>query len=130
MKINTPTISHNQNATPTQSPHYQPQQQQHHHHYVVDPMMSRLSVSPTPYNTNNTNNNLRPSTPITDIRKSPTWQLIQEQESAKAYGPVKERVNSPVGATLHVSSIDGHESPAQSSTFKHLMSALVDHPAY
>ncbi|XP_015792647.1 uncharacterized protein LOC107369229 isoform X1 [Tetranychus urticae] len=98
----------------------------HHHH--LDPMVTRLSVSPIP--SVGSGHSLRPSTPITDIRKSPTWQLIQEQESGKTYGPAKERVNSPVGATLHVSSIDGHESPAQSTSFKHLMTALVDHPAY
>ncbi|XP_074601933.1 uncharacterized protein LOC141855709 isoform X2 [Brevipalpus obovatus] len=94
----------------------------------------------------------RSGTPLNNIRESPTWQFIQEQENIKVHAPSKEKIYSP-GTTNHpvhyaghfpaqhqhiqnpelphhrVSTIDGHENTIQSTTFKHLMTSLLDHPS-
>ena len=73
---------------------------------------------------------VRPVTPV-DIRASPTYQLIQEQELMKKSPartmPERERVYSPTDC----SPIDGHPPsfPAQSHTFNTLMTSLLDHPS-
>lgn len=74
----------------------------------------------------------RSGTPLTDIRQSPTWQFIHEQELAK---PIvhnqNERTNSSPEGYLptHPSTVDGHEHTIQSQTFRNLMTSLLDHPA-